>query len=58
MKEGIALIQGVAGTTGLCALRLDEAARLTGLMEVSAALSFVAAPGASRDPYFAFLRTW
>ena len=49
-KEGIALIQGVPGTTGLCVLRLGEAAELTDLMEVSAALSIVAA-GASRDPY-------
>ncbi len=53
-KEGIALIQGVAGTTGLCVLRLAEAAKLTGLMEVSAALS-IAAVGASRDPYNAAL---
>ena len=53
-KEGIALIQGVAGTTGLCVLRLAEAARLTGLMEESAALS-IAAVGASRDPYNAVL---
>ncbi len=51
-KEGIALIQGVPGTTGLCVLRLAEAAKLTGLMEVSAALS-IAAAGASRDPYSA-----
>jgi len=51
-KEGIALIEGVPGTTGLCVLRLREAAGLTSLMEVSAALSIVAA-GASRDPYSA-----
>jgi histidine ammonia-lyase len=49
-KEGIALIQGVPGTTGLCALRLGEAAKLTSLMEAAAALS-IAAAGASRDPY-------
>lgn len=53
-KEGIALIQGVAGTTGLAVLRLAEAARLTGLMEVAAALS-IAAVDASRDPYHAAL---
>ena len=49
-KEGIALIQGVPGTTGLCVLRLGEAAALTSLMEASAALS-IAAAGAPRDPY-------
>jgi len=49
-KEGIALIEGVPGATGLCALRLGEAAALTSLMEASAALSIVAAR-ASRDPY-------
>jgi histidine ammonia-lyase len=49
-KEGIALIQGVPGTTSLCALRLGEAAELTSLMEASAALSIVAVR-ASRDPY-------
>jgi len=49
-KEGIALIQGVPGATGLCVLRLGEAAALTSLMEGSAALSIVAAR-ASRDPY-------
>jgi histidine ammonia-lyase len=48
-KEGIALIQGVPGTTALCVLRLGDAAALTSLMEASAALSIVAA-GASRDP--------
>lgn len=53
-KEGIALIQGVAGTTGLCVLRLAEAAKLTDLMEAAAALS-VAAAGATRDPYDAAL---
>jgi len=51
-KEGIALIEGVPGTTGLCVLRLQEAAMLTSLMETSAALSIVAAD-ASRDPYSA-----
>ena len=49
-KEGIALIQGVPGATGLCALRLGEAAALISLMEGAAALSIVAAR-ASRDPY-------
>jgi histidine ammonia-lyase len=49
-KEGIALIQGVPGATGLCALRLGEADALTGLMEGAAALS-IAAARASRDPY-------
>ena len=49
-KEGIALIQGVPGTTGLCALRLGEAAALALLMEGSAALAIVAAR-APRDPY-------
>jgi histidine ammonia-lyase len=49
-KEGIALIQGVPGATGLGALRLGEAAALTSLMEGAAALSIVAAR-ASRDPY-------
>jgi histidine ammonia-lyase len=49
-KEGIALIQGVPGATGLCTLRLGEAAALTSLMEGSAALAIVAAQ-ASRDPY-------
>ncbi len=49
-KEGIALIQGVPGTTGLSALRLGEAAALTSLMEGAAALSIVAAR-APRDPY-------
>jgi histidine ammonia-lyase len=51
-KEGIALIQGVAGTTGLCVLRLSEAAKLTSSMEAAAALS-IAVAGASRDPYSA-----
>jgi histidine ammonia-lyase len=51
-KEGIALIQGVPGTTALCVLRLAEAAALTSLMEAAAALS-IAAAGASRDPYSA-----
>jgi histidine ammonia-lyase len=49
-KEGIALIQGVPGATGLCVLRLGEAAALSSLMEAAAALS-IAAIGASRDPY-------
>jgi histidine ammonia-lyase len=53
-KEGIALIQGVPGTTGLCVLRLAEAAKLTDLMELAAALS-IAAAGAPRDPYAAFM---
>ena len=49
-KEGIALLQGVPGTTALCVLRLHDAAALASLMEASAALSIVAAR-ASRDPY-------
>jgi histidine ammonia-lyase len=49
-KEGIALIQGLPGTTGLCALRLGEAAALASLMEAAAALS-IAVIRASRDPY-------
>jgi histidine ammonia-lyase len=49
-KEGIALIQGVPGATGLCVLRLAEAAALSSLMEAAAALS-IATVGASRDPY-------
>ena len=51
-KEGIALIQGVPGATGLCALRLGETAGLAALMEAAAALSVVAVR-ASRDPYSA-----
>ena len=51
-KEGIALIEGVPGSTGLCVLRHHAAAQLTALMEASAALS-IAAGGASRDPYSA-----
>ena len=51
-KEGVALIQGVPGATGLCVLRLGEAAKLTFLMEAAAALS-IAAAGASRDPFSA-----
>jgi histidine ammonia-lyase len=51
-KEGIALIQGVPGATGLSALRLGEAAALTSLMEGAAALSIMAVR-ASRDPYHA-----
>ena len=49
-KEGIALIEGVPGATGLCALRLGEAGALASLMEASAALSIVVAR-APRDPY-------
>jgi histidine ammonia-lyase len=49
-KEGIALIQGVPGVTGLSVLRLDEAAALTSLMERAAALS-IAVARAPRDPY-------
>jgi histidine ammonia-lyase len=49
-KEGIALIEGVPGTTGLCALRLGEAGALASLMEAAAALSIVVAR-AARDPY-------
>jgi histidine ammonia-lyase len=49
-KEGISLIQGVPGATGLCVLRLGETAGLTALMEATAALSVVAIR-ASRDPY-------
>jgi len=49
-KEGIALIEGVPGATGLCVLRLGEAAGLASLMEASAALSIVVAR-APRDPY-------
>jgi histidine ammonia-lyase len=51
-KEGIALIQGVPGATGLSALRLREAAALASLMAASAALS-VAVVRAPRDPYHA-----
>jgi histidine ammonia-lyase len=51
-KEGIALIEGVPGATGLSVLRLAEAAELASLMGASAALSIVAA-AASRDPYSA-----
>lgn len=51
-KEGVALIQGVPGATGLCVLRLSEATAFTSLMEAAAALS-IAAAGASRDPYSA-----
>ena len=49
-KEGIALIQGVPGATGLSVLRLGEAAALASLMEAAAALSIVVAR-APRDPY-------
>jgi len=51
-KEGIALIEGVPGATGLCVLRLGEAAALASLMEAAAGLSIVAAR-APRDPYSA-----
>ncbi len=49
-KEGIALIQGVPGATGLSVLRLGEAAALTSLMTAAAALS-IAVIRAPRDPY-------
>jgi histidine ammonia-lyase len=49
-KEGIALIQGVPGATGLCALRLGEAGSLAALMEAAAALS-ITVIRAPRDPY-------
>jgi histidine ammonia-lyase len=49
-KEGLALIEGVPGTTGLSVLLLGETAALVSLMEAAAALSIVAAR-ASRDPY-------
>ncbi|MGO8889236.1 MAG: aromatic amino acid lyase [Streptosporangiaceae bacterium] len=49
-KEGVALIQGVPGTTGLSVLRLGEAAALASLMEAATALSIVVAR-APRDPY-------
>jgi len=49
-KEGIALIQGVPGATGLAVLRLGEAAALASMMEAAAALS-IAAIRAPRDPY-------
>ena len=49
-KEGIALIQGVPGATGLCVLRLGQAAALASLMEAAAALSIVTSR-APRDPY-------
>ena len=48
-KEGIALIQGVPGATGLAVLRLGEAAALASLMEAAAALSIVGDPGAARS---------
>jgi histidine ammonia-lyase len=51
-KEGIALIEGVPGATGLCVLRLREAAALALLMQAAAALSIVVAR-APRDPYSA-----
>jgi histidine ammonia-lyase len=49
-KEGIALIQGVPGATGLAVLALGDAAALTVLMEAAAALS-IAVTRAPRDPY-------
>ncbi len=49
-KEGIALIQGVPGATGLAVLGLGDAAALTSLMTAAAALS-VAVVRANRDPY-------
>src|SRR5205823_830812 len=49
-KEGIALIQGVPGATGLAVLALGDAAALTALMEAAAALS-IAVIRAPRDPY-------
>jgi histidine ammonia-lyase len=49
-KEGIALIQGVPGATGLAVLALGDAAALTALMEAAAALS-IAVVRAPRDPY-------
>jgi histidine ammonia-lyase len=49
-KEGIALIQGVPGATGLAVLGLGDAAALTSLMEAAAALS-IAVVRAPRDPY-------
>jgi histidine ammonia-lyase len=49
-KEGIALIQGVPGATGLAVLGRGDAAELTALMEAAAALS-VAVIRAPRDPY-------
>jgi histidine ammonia-lyase len=49
-KEGIALIQGVPGATGLAALGLGDAAALGSLMTAAAALS-IAVVRAPRDPY-------
>ena len=49
-KEGIALIQGVPGATGLSVLRLGETTALASLMEAAAALSIVVVR-APRDPY-------
>ena len=49
-KEGIALIQGVPGATGLAVMRLGEAAAVASMMEAAAALSIVAIR-APRDPY-------
>ena len=49
-KEGIALIQGVPGATGLAVLGLDDAAALGSLMTAAAALS-IAVVRAPRDPY-------
>ncbi len=47
-KEGIALIQGVPGATGLCVLRLGEAAALASLMEAADAVHR-RGPGAPRS---------
>jgi histidine ammonia-lyase len=49
-KEGIALIQGVPGATGLAVLGLGDAAALGALMTAAAALS-IAVVRAPRDPY-------
>jgi histidine ammonia-lyase len=53
-KEGIALIQGVPGATGLAVLGLGDATALTSLMTAAAALS-IAVIRATRDPYQAAL---
>jgi histidine ammonia-lyase len=49
-KEGIALLAGVPGATALSLLDGAEAARVTAMMEATAALS-IAAIGAPADPY-------
>jgi histidine ammonia-lyase len=51
-KEGIALLAGVPGATGLSVLRSGEAGALESAMETAAALS-IAVTGAPRDPYLA-----